>query len=55
MLLDLRHDMNGNRPYLDVWLLLAYQTIHHIQHLIAEAGLTQRSDASGERERPQHR
>jgi hypothetical protein len=55
LLLHLGHQVDGDRPHLNVWLLLTHQAINHIEHLIAKTGLAQCSHASGERERPQHR
>jgi len=55
LLLQLWHDLIRDRACLNARSLLTHQAIHHIQYLIAQAGLTQRSHASCQSKRPQHR
>jgi hypothetical protein len=50
----LRHDLIGDRPCLNARSLLTHQAINHIQDLVAQAGLTQRSHSGRQSERPQH-
>ena len=52
MLLQLGHDLYWNRPHLYFRSLLAHQSIYHIQHLIAEAGLPYGACACREHKRP---
>ena len=54
MLLDLRHNLHGHRSQAYFRLLLAYQPVYLVQHLVAQAGLPDSPRASRQHERPQH-